>query len=222
MRYDNKLYEKQGMHAIAAIFTVEKDDFKVLLIRRKDDLYKDYYGLVGGAVYNNEEVEDAINREIKEKTGLEKVNLQFYKLYSDPHRAPVFRMFAAAYIGVVDASKIKLIESKDINARWCKIDTVGELAFDHNKILSGAVEYLRQQIGQTSILKSFFPNSFTLPQLQKIYEKILNKEIDRRNFRKNLINLGFIEDLKINEDVQNKKPAKLYKFKSEIKKTTLF
>lgn len=215
MQINNPLYKNQGIHLISAIFTVDKGDTKVLLIKRKNDPYKDMWALPGGALYNNEDLESGLNRELKEKTGIENIKLSMFNVYGKLNRSPVFRMVAIGYIGVIDSNRVKVLKEtiKTSNADWFNIKNIPKLAYDHNEILNDALEILKEKIFETDILKNLFNDEFTLPELQKVYETILNKKFDRRNFRKKLINDEVIIDINKSINFEGKKPAKLYKFK---------
>lgn len=204
----NKLYKNQGIHVISTIFTVEKGNVKVLLIKRKNEPYKDMWALVGGALYNNEDIEAGMYREIKEKTGIEDVTLYFNNVFGKVDRSPIMRMVALNYIGVMKLDKNTLTNE---DAKWFLITDIPKLAYDHNEILNSALEKLKELILNTSILKSLFPSDFTLPELQKTYEIILNKKLDRRNFRRKVL---YMLTLTGKEKIfEGTKPAKLYKYK---------
>lgn len=215
MQVNNPLYKNQGIHVISALFTVEEGITKVLLIKRKNEPFKDMWALVGGALYNNETVEEGIEREILEKTGLTGINIFPSKVFSKVDRSPVMRMVAVSFIGVIDSASVSVFKEtlKTSNADWMPIDKIPELAYDHNEIIASCLETLKELIFDTDILKSLFPNGFTLPELQSTCEVILNKEFDRRNFRKWLILNELIEDTNKEKIYKGRKPAKIYKFK---------
>lgn len=224
MRKSNSLYKNQGIHVITAIFTVEQGVTKVLLVKRKNEPYKGDWILTGGALYNNEDLETGALREIEEKSGIKDIEIEQFKSFGRVDRSPVMRMVAVAYIGIIDSSRVKILRetTNTTNADWFPIDKIPGLGFDHEEILNEALKYLQSKIVTTDILKSLFPNGFTLPEIQKTYEAILNKKIDRRNFRKKLLNLDLIEDTLETMKFEGKKPAKLYKFKSIIKNKNVF
>lgn len=219
MNKENPLYKNQGIHVITALFTVEEGKFKVLLIKRKNEPFKDKWILVGGACYNNEDTESAMKREMLEKTGLKNINLEFFKVFSKPNRSPLMRMIAIAYIGVIDCKKVKLLKetTKTKDADWFLIDRIPELGYDHSEILKQAIEFLKVKIFNSQILKNLFPKKFTLPQLYGAYKSILNRDIDRRNFRKKLISDGIIQDTGEILNQEGKKSAKLYSFGKSLK-----
>lgn len=224
MELKNPLYKNQGIHVISTIFTVEKGVSKVLLIKRNNNPFKDMWALVGGALYNNETLGQGIKRELKEKIGLNINNIEMFDIFSKVDRSPLMRMIAVGYIGIVDASKVEVVKKtvKTSDADWVPIDKVGKLAYDHNEILTAGIEVLKQKIINTDILKSLYPEGFTLPEIQKTYEAILNKELDRRNFRKKMLSLDLIYDTGLSRKFEGTKPAKIYKFKENRKSKNVF
>lgn len=215
MEVNNPLYKNQGIHVISAIFTVDRGITKVLLIKRSNNPFKNMWALVGGALYNNENLDDGIRREIKEKSGIENIDLYFSGVFGKVHRSPVMRMVATSYVGVIDSQRVEVLKQtlKTSNAQWFDINDIPKLAYDHNEILEQALKTLQEKINSTSILSSLFPNGFTIPEIQQTYETILNTTFDRRNFRKKLLSLGIIEDTNRTVVFNGTKPAKLYKFK---------
>jgi len=219
MQVNNPLYKNQGIHVIISIFTIEKGITKVLLIKRKNEPYKDLWALVGGALYNNEELLEGIKREIKEKTGIENIDIYNSSVFGNVNRSPLKRMVAITYIGIIDSKRVSFLKetTKTSDALWVDIDKIPKLAYDHNDILKEAIETLKKKIVETDILKSLYPDGFTIPEIQKAYEIILEKEFDRRNFRKKLLSMGLIEDTNKYVNFEGKKQAKLYKFNNKIK-----
>ncbi len=224
MEVKNKLYKNQGIHVITALFTVEQGVTKVLLIKRKNDPFKGDWVLTGGALYNNEDLIDGDDREIKEKTGREEVEIKEFKAFGKVHRSPVMRMVAIGFIGIIDSSRVKVLRETNAtsNADWFPIDKIPPLGYDHEEILHDAIIELRKEIVKTNILKSLFPNGVTMPELHKTYEAILNKKLDRRNFRKKILNLNLLEDSNKLDKFEGKKPAKLYLFKETINEKEIF
>ena len=226
MRVENKLYKNQGIHVISSIFTIENGIVKVLLVKRRNEPFKDYWALVGGALYNNESIEDGIKREIFEKSGLEDVKLHEVGVFDELGRTQTInmRMIAVTYLGLVDSSKVQIIK-ENVNTKdvaWFNIKSVPNLAFGHNEILNKALEKLKDLIVLSDILKALLPNEFTMPELQKIYEGILDKTFDRRNFRKKILSLNIVDDTNKEVSINGKKPSKLYKFKDKIEIKKVF
>lgn len=217
MEVNNPKYEHQGIHVIASIFTIDKGKLKILLVKRKNNPYQGLWALTGGALYNDEDLEEGLKREIYEKTGLENIEVKLANVFGKKNRSPVMRMVAVTYIGIIDASKVEIAKStlKTSNAEWFSIDEVPHLAYDHNEIIADAIKKLKEEILKTDLLKVFFPNGFTLPELQKVYESILEKKLDRRNFRKKILNMDMIIPTEEEKIFEGKKKAKIYIFKEK-------
>ncbi len=223
MQLNNPLYKNIGIHVICSIFTVEKGVVKVLLIKRKNEPYKDKWALVGGGLYNNETIEEAMNREIYEKTGLKNVKIYFSNIESTVDRSPLKRMIAINFIGVIDSKRSILKDTeKTSNCDWFELGMAKCLAYDHDKILNEARNNLKKLIVSSNVLKELFPNGFTLPELQRTYETILERKLDRRNFRKKIINLGLIKETNKTEVFEGRKPAKKYEFNSVVEEKSIF
>jgi len=195
MEVTNPRYRNQGVHVVSTIFTVDKGVTKVLLIKRKYDPYSGMWALVSGALYNDEELLECILREVKEKTGIENVHLELFDVFSKIDRSPAMRMVGIAYLGIINKNKYELLKEtlRTIDAEWRDIKDIPELAFDHNEILTSAIEVLRKRIKETDLLKNLYPDGFTMPEIQKVYESILGTSYDRRNFRKKLLSTGMIQ-----------------------------
>lgn len=219
MEIKNPLYKNIGVHVIATLFTVENGIIKVLLIKRNNNPYNGLWALVGGALYNNELLIDGMYREINEKTGIKNTDIYFSSVVDGINRSPLQRMLAVTYIGVIDCKKVALLRStsKTMDADWISIDSIPTLAYDHNQILDEALDTLKQKIVQSSILQSLYPDGFTIPEIQKVYETILNKKFDRRNFRKKILSWDFIIDTNEYKNFEGSKPAKIYKFDNTSK-----
>lgn len=226
MRVGNERYKNQGIHVISAIFTVEGNHIKVLLIKRKNELYKEKWALVGGALYNNEQLEDGVRREIFEKTGIKDVELYQYGVFDELGKTEdiPMRMVAIAYLGLIDGKKTKIIKENrnTVDVAWIDMNKVPDLAFSHNEILNKEIEKLRELILESNILKVLLPKEFTMPQLQSIYEGILNKTFDRRNFRKKILSLNIIDDTNKEISLNGNRPSKLYRFKDVIEDKKIF
>jgi len=215
MEKNNPLYKNQGIHLISTIFTVKDGNLKVLLIKRNNEPFKDKWALVGGALYNTETVDDGMKREIIEKTGIEDIDLHYSNIFSDINRSPVMRMIAISYVGLVDYKKLTLLKKslKTIDSDWFDINLVPDLAYDHNEIFNKSIDTLKELIDTTNIMKSLFNYEFTIPEIQNVYETILNKKLDRRNFRKKLLQSDLIIETNNYKNYKGNKPAKLYKFR---------
>lgn len=224
MEVNNPRYQHQGIHVISTIFTIDKGVTKVLLVKRKNEPYKDMWALVGGALYNDEDIISGLNREIKEKIGLNSIPLELFDVFSKVDRSPVMRMIAIGYIGIVDKERLNILKDtlKTSDADWYPLDKIPSLAYDHNEILDKAIIVLKKRICETDFLRNLYPKGFTMPEIQKVYESILGRSFDRRNFRKKILSLGLIEETNKYERFDGNKPAKVYCFKDIEKIKNVF
>lgn len=214
MNINDHRYDNQGLHVVLALFTVDQGKFKVLLIKRKNEPFKNKWILVGGCAYNTETGEEAMNRELYEKTRIRNIDFEMFDVFTNPKRSPLKRMIAIGYMGVADCSIINTFKQTDkaSDADWFEIDRIPELGYDHKEILEKAISNLKNKVFTTTIIRKLFPNTFTLPELQQVYEKILDKKLDRRNFRKKLLLDNIIIETNQTQKIDNKKTTKLYCF----------
>ena len=223
MEVKNKLYKNQGVHVITALFTVEQGITKVLLVKRTNTPFEGDWVLTGGALYNNEDLLSGALREIYEKTGIKDLNITEFKTFGKVDRSPVMRMVAVGFFGVIDSKRVKILRKTEStsNADWFPIDKIPPLGFDHEEILHEALKELQKKILNSNILKALYPDTVTIPELQKVYEAILNKELDRRNFRKKILSLNILIDTDKVGQFDGNKPANLYRFKKNIEDTNV-
>jgi len=199
----------------AVVFTVLNDSLKILLVQRKNNPFKNKFALPGGFVNADEELEDAVKRELEEETGVKDVFLKQLGTYGTIGRDPRGRVISNAFIALVNPN-YELVASTDAKqAKWFDIDTLPNLAFDHRKIINDALDELKFEIQTTNIAFQILPKRFTLTQLQQLYETILDKELDKRNFRKRIRKLELLN--KTNQYYQDgaHRPALLYYFKDK-------
>jgi len=205
------------------IFTVEKGKMKILLTRKKTEPYKGYWVLPNIILKNDETFEEVTEKILEETIGTKEIYTEQNYTFSKVDRNPNERVIATSYIGLIDC-KTKEIKTKSDNKEqeWFTIKEIPKMAYDHKEVIEKATELLKTKLASPDILKNFFPSDFTLPELQNICESIMNTKLDRRNFRKKFINLGIIEDTGDKSKGGSGRPAKLYKFKENLKGTKLF
>lgn len=205
------------------IFTVDDGNFKLLLMRKKNEPYKGYWTLPGNLLKKEETAEDNISEAVYEKTGLLSLYMEQCHTFTKLDRNPDERMIAISFVGLIDSVSVHLKkEERDNELEWFSIDDLPKMAYDHEVITDYAVKYLSKKVINSNFLKSLFPSDFTIPELQKVFEQILNKKFDRRNFRKKFVNLNLLEDTNEFLDSRSGRPAKLYRFKENIKERDLF
>lgn len=209
---------------IISIFTIEKGTLKVLLQRKKTEPYKGYWRLPGNILNNAITIEQNIDEILDETIGTSNIYKEQVYTFSNIDRYPSERIIATAYVALTDNKtiEIKKEDAQIEDTDWFDINALPKIAFDHKEIMDKAREELKSKLTNTTILKKLFPSDFTLPELQNTFESIMNIKLDRRNFRKKFITLGIIEETGYNNIGGSGRPAKLYRFKENIKETNLF
>lgn len=214
MSYTYK-YPRPSVTVDLVIFTIAKNDLKVLLIRRGSEPFKNCWALPGGFVEIDESLEKAAARELKEEAGVTKVYLEQLYTFGDPKRDPRGRVISVSYFALVDAESQRIRAASDAaEAEWHSVFNSPKLAFDHKKILDYAVWRLRNKIEWTTVGYELLPKKFTLSELQRVYEIILQKPVDKRNFRKKILAQGQIRELNETRSDGAHRPAKLYSFQN--------
>ncbi|MBU1976251.1 MAG: NUDIX hydrolase [Nanoarchaeota archaeon] len=197
----------------AVVFTVLNNELQVLLIKRRYPPFKGTYALPGGFLQQHESPEEAAIRELREETGVQKLHLHQLGAYGDPKRDPRGRVLSVSYIALADHHR-KLHSTTDaLRADWFLVHNLPKLAFDHAKIIEDALVHLRLEIQTTNIAYQILTRKFTLSQLQKLYELILEKKLDKRNFRKKIKELDLLEETKELFREGAHRPAMLYRFR---------
>jgi 8-oxo-dGTP diphosphatase len=196
------------------ILTIAEQDLKVLLIRRGEEPFKGRWALPGGFVEIDESLERAAARELKEEVGVRDVYLEQLYTFGDPKRDPRGRVVSVVYFALVDAGRQRIAAASDAaDAGWHSVFGPPRLAFDHRKALDYAVWRLRNKLEWTTVGYELLPRKFTLSELQRVYEIILQRPVDKRNFRKKILAQGQIRELNETRADGAHRPAKLYSFR---------
>ena len=186
---------------------------KVLLIRRDLPPFEDKWALPGGFVRLDETLDEAARRELQEETSLERVFLEQLYTFGGIDRDPRERVITVAYYALVRLSDHRVQAATDArDAVWFAMDDLPPLAFDHDQILETAHQRLQGKVRYQPIGFELLPPKFTLTQLQKLYEIVLGRVLDKRNFRKKIQGMGILEELdEVEKDVAHR-AARLYRF----------
>lgn len=195
------------------VFGLDEADLKVLLIQRDLEPFAGRWALPGGFVHLDETLDQAARRELQEETGLTKVFLEQLYTVGDVDRDPRERVITVAYFALVRLSDHQVQAATDArNAAWFAIDDLPRLAFDHETIVAMALQRLQGKVRYQPIGFELLPPKFSLTQLQRMYEIILERELDKRNFRKKVLSLDILQDLdEVEQDVAHR-AARLYRF----------
>jgi len=195
------------------IFGFDEGDLKILLIKRGEPPYKGLWALPGDLVYPNEDLDTAAERVLEELTGLKEVYLKQVRTFGEVDRHPMGRVITIAYFSLIKISNyIVTPASFARKAKWHSISEVNRLAFDHKPILKACFEELQRGIRSHPVGFELLPPKFTLTELQHLYEAILETPLDKRNFRKKILSMNLLIDLKQLQKGVAHRPAKLYKF----------
>lgn len=198
----------------AIVFGYQNSQLYVLLIQQKFGSTNSYWALPGGLVKNEESLKDAVKRELKEETNVDVDYFeQLFTFGDDIERDPRNRVVSVAYFALVDPSKLEIKADSDAEkVQWFKINEVPKLAFDHNSILKKAVERLKSKLTYEPIGFDLLPKEFLFSELENLYCTILEKEIERRNFRKKILSFGIVEETENYSPIKTGRPAKLFRF----------
>jgi 8-oxo-dGTP diphosphatase len=193
------------------IFTVRDGALQVLLIERGIPPFKGQWALPGGFVVERESLEEAARRELEEETGLKDVYLEQLYTFGDPERDPRGRVVAVAYYALTPPAPLRA-STDAAEAAWHPVARPPKLAFDHAKILRTGLERLRAKLGYSTVGFELLPRQFTLTELQTLYEAILERPLDKRNFRKKILSLGILKSEGQKRAAGAHRPARLYSF----------
>lgn len=213
-------YENNFIESLVSVFTIEDGNIKVLLLKKQKEPHKGYWILPGNVLFTNETLKQNVITVLNEKLGLPETLVKQCHTFSDLERYNQKRVLAVSYLGLIDSQTLKLKrqERKEYETKWFKINELPKLAYDHEHILKCNIYNFKELLKNHDYLNLLFPSDFTLSELQKVYEQILDKKLDRRNFRKKIFSLNQIEETGDKTDHNNGRPAKLYRFKDvEIK-----
>ena len=195
------------------IFGFDDGDLKVLLIKRGEEPYIGRWALPGYFVNQDEELDSAAIRVLDELTGLKNVYLEQVRTFGGVDRHPRGRVITIAYYSLLKVDDYKLnVSSIATKAKWRSVSDVKELAFDHNEILEACFIRLKQRVRTRPIGFELLPPKFTLTELQHLYESILETQLDKRNFRKKILSMNLLVDLRETQEGVAHRPARLYQF----------
>ena len=208
-------HPRPGLTVDCAVFGLDLDDndLKVLLVRRDLPPFEGSWALPGGFVREDESLDDAAVRELEEETGLSKVFLEQLFTFGEPGRDPRGHVVTVAYFALVKLSDHKVRAATDArDAAWFSVSDASDLAFDHEAILQVAVDRLRGKVRYVPLGFELLPRKFTLTELQRMYETILERDLDKRNFRKKILKWELLVPLdEVQKDVAHR-AARLYRF----------
>ena len=194
------------------IFGFDEGELKLLLLKRNFEPAMGKWSLMGGFVQEDESVDAAAKRVLAELTGLENVYMEQVGTFGDLERDPGERVISVAYYALVNVNEYDRELVQQHNAHWTKIDELPQLIFDHPIMISKARELMKHKASYNPIRFNLLPELFTLTQLQNLYEAIYGEPMDKRNFRKRVAEMDFIEKTDLIDKSGSRRGAYLYKF----------
>ena len=194
------------------IFGFDEGELKLLLLKRNFEPAMGKWSLMGGFVQEDESVDAAAKRVLAELTGLENVYMEQVGTFGDLERDPGERVISVAYYALVNVNEYDRELVQQHNAHWTKIDELPQLIFDHPIMISKARELMKHKASYNPIGFKLLPELFTLTQLQNLYEAIYGEPMDKRNFRKRVAEMDFIEKTDLIDKSGSRRGAYLYKF----------
>lgn len=197
------------------IFGFENGELKILLIERNEEPFKDWMALPGYIVKQDESLDDAAERILYELTGLRGLHMEQFHTFGDVERHPQGRVITVAYYALLRLNgqkELKPLSAIAKKAFWHPVNELPKLGFDHSEIFKTGFNKIRRRLGYQPIAFELLPEKFTLTQLQSLYEAVLNKKLDKRNFRKKMLSYGFLKELDEKQKGVSYRAAKLYKF----------
>ena len=192
------------------ILTIKNDALNVLLVKRNNEPFKDKWAIPGGYVRMSENLDEAAVRVLKEKTNVENIYLEQLYTFGDPLRHPVSRVITCAYFALIRSEDVDVVTTDDL--AWHKVSELPPLAFDHKEIIEYALKRTRERLEMCPVAYQLLNEKFTLTEMQKAYEMIMQKKLDKRNFRKKVILTDGLRELNEFSKSSSKRPARLYTF----------
>jgi len=211
--YDASKYERPSVTVDVLMMSLRQRDLQILLIKRRSWPFEGMWAIPGGFVNIDESLETAAKRELQEETGVQDVYLEQLYTFGDPDRDPRTRVITVVYFALLDSERLQVEAASDAtDVGWFSVYELPSLAFDHEKIIHYALNRLRGKLDYTTIAFNLLPEQFTLRELQRVYEIILHKRLDKRNFRKRILATGILEDTGAKKMEGTHRPARLYRF----------
>jgi 8-oxo-dGTP diphosphatase len=206
-------YARPALAVDCVVFAVDDTELKLLLIQRAEEPFKGHWALPGGFVRIEESLEAAAKRELQEEAGIVPPYLEQLYTFGAVDRDPRERVVSVAHYALVKLSDHKVQAATDAkDAAWFGVADLPRLAFDHEEVTRVALDRLKAKVRYEPIGFELLPSKFTLSQLQKLYEIVLERELDKRNFRKKVLGMDLLAETdELERDVAHR-AARLYRF----------
>jgi hypothetical protein len=198
------------------VFGFENNQLKLLIGRRQMDPGRGEWSLYGGFVRDDESLDEAANRVLYSLTGLKEIYMKQVGAFGAVDRDPGERVISVAYCALINVNDYDDKLRQQYELEWADLGQLPKLYSDHNQMVSKAISLLRRRIKTEPLSFNLLPDLFTLTQLQHVYEAILGSPIDKRNFRKRIKQIDFIEKTELIDKKTSKRGAALYRFNKKM------
>ncbi|MEE9350215.1 MAG: NUDIX domain-containing protein [Flavobacteriaceae bacterium] len=208
-----KIHQNIKVAVDAVVFGYSDNKLKILLIQQKFGSTTSKWALPGGFVKDTETLEQAVIRELNEETGVKANYLEQLYTFGAINRDERARVISISYIALINPKNYSLKADTDAkDTKWFDINDIPKLAFDHNDIITNGLERLKAKINYQPIGFELLNSKFPFSDLESLYQTILSKKIDRRNFRKKLLSFEILQETTEIQNIGSGRPAKLFKF----------
>lgn len=199
------------------VFGLNKGQLEILLVQHGEGIREGYWGLPGGWIRNNEDLDAAAYRLLHDLTGLENVYLEQLKAFGRADRYPGKRVVTVAYYALIRPEHYHLVAGFTASdVRWEILSDCKGLIYDHDEILASGLEHLKNQVCREPVGFNLLPKKFTLLQLQEVYEVILGVKLDKPNFRRKMKKTGLLRPCHEKQENVPHRAAALYSFNKEV------
>ena len=198
------------------VFGFENNQLKLLIGRRQMDPGRGEWSLYGGFVRDDEGLDEAANRVLYSLTGLKEIYMKQVGAFGAVDRDPGERVISVAYCALINVNDYDDKLRQQYELEWADLGQLPKLYSDHNQMVNKAISLLRRRIKTEPLSFNLLPDLFTLTQLQHVYEAILGSPIDKRNFRKRVKQIDFIEKTELIDKKTSKRGAALYRFNKKM------
>ena len=209
-------FSKVWLSVDCIIFGFDEGKLKILIGRRKMDPGRGEWSLYGGFVASDESVDDAATRTLYELTGLRNLYMRQIGAFGNVDRDPGERVVSVAYYALINVKDYDDELRREHGVEWIDINEIPQLYSDHNEMVNKARKMMQQKLANEPVGFRLLPSLFTLTQLQKLYEAVNGEELDKRNFRKRIKEMDFIEKTELIDKTSSKRGAHLYRFNKRV------
>jgi ADP-ribose pyrophosphatase YjhB (NUDIX family) len=205
-------FQKVLLSVDCIIFGFDNNKLKILIGKRNMDPGRGEWSLYGGFVRSDESLDQAANRTLRELTGLRNVFMRQVGAFGNLDRDPGERVVSVAYYALINVNDYGERLRKQHEVEWVNIEDIPQMYSDHNQMVIKARKLMKQKMKTDPVGFELLPDLFTLTQLQRLYEAVNGEELDKRNFRKRIKDMDFIEKTDLIDKKTSKRGASLYRF----------